>query len=178
MSDKTKSRLARCRFSKETNNWICFCCLEKQKSKKNRSFVRFLGESTTRQSALGFIWPLECYIHQEVNRVLKEWRNSCCFLRSLCKIAIPSLKRKFQKLHSKLLRIIYSTFLRALNSQLFGYFFEMKTKQSRKDSNTDKTTALDNVTNELECSCLQPHAFNSSTLGPSANCNQVCTYNF
>jgi len=34
--------------------------------------------------------------------------------------------------------------------------------------------ALDNVTNELECSCLQPHAFNSSTLGPSANCNQFC----
>ena len=38
------------------------------------------------------------------------------------------------------------------------------------------TTGLDNGTNELECSCLQPHAFNSSTLGPSANCNQVCHF--
>ena len=36
--------------------------------------------------------------------------------------------------------------------------------------------ALDNGRNELECSCLQPHAYNSSTLGPSANCNQVLTY--
>ena len=88
----------------------------------------------------------------------------------------PRIACNFQKLHSKQLRIICSTFLCALNSQLFGYFFEMKIKQSRKDLNIDKTTALDNVTNELECSCLQPHAFNSSTLGPSANCNQVCSY--
>ena len=52
----------------------------------------------------------------------------------------------------------------------------METEKSSKYLNTEKTTALDNVTNELECSCLQPHAFNSSTLGPSANCNQVHTY--
>ena len=57
-----------------------------------------------------------------------------------------------------------------------GNSLKQKRKKSRKYLNTDKTTALDNVTNELECSCLQPHAFNSSTLGPSANCNQVSTY--
>ena len=36
------------------------------------------------------------------------------------------------------------------------------------------STSLDNGRKELECSCLQSHAYNSSTLGPSANCNQVC----
>ena len=66
-------------------------------------------------------------------------------------------------------------FILCIHNQ-FDISLKWKRKNSRKYLNTDKTTALDNVTNELECSCLQPHAFNSSTLGPSANCNQVHTY--
>ena len=30
----------------------------------------------------------------------------------------------------------------------------------------------------LECLCLQPGAYNSSMLGPSIKCNQVCKYFF
>ena len=30
--------------------------------KKKKLFVHFLGESMARQSAFGFIWPLQCYL--------------------------------------------------------------------------------------------------------------------
>ena len=59
---KPKSVWACCRFSKKTNERICFVCHEKQKRKQNkfiRSFGFFLGESTASQSAFGFIGPLE-----------------------------------------------------------------------------------------------------------------------
>ena len=52
---KPKARLARHRFSQKMNKQICFVCCEKQKSKPNKYFVRFLGESATHQSVFGFI---------------------------------------------------------------------------------------------------------------------------
>ena len=45
---KLKAGLARHRFSQKTNARISFVCCE-------NSFVRFLGESTTHQSAFSFI---------------------------------------------------------------------------------------------------------------------------
>ena len=51
---KMKAVWAHHRFSQKTNKQICFVCHEKQKSKQHK-FVRFLGESTARQFAFGFI---------------------------------------------------------------------------------------------------------------------------
>ena len=55
---KPKAVWACSRFSQKTKKWICFAFCEKQKANKTNSFIRFLGESTARQSAFGFIWPL------------------------------------------------------------------------------------------------------------------------
>ena len=43
---------------KGTNKFVFFCCIKQESKKPTNSFLRFLGKSTTRQSALGFIWPL------------------------------------------------------------------------------------------------------------------------
>ena len=55
---KTKSRLVRRIFSLTKNKRnLCFLTWRVKKQKKKMLF-RFLGESTARQSAYGFIWPL------------------------------------------------------------------------------------------------------------------------
>jgi hypothetical protein len=46
--------MARCRFSQKTNKWHLTLLIRE----KRNLFVRFLGESTPRQSAYGFIRPL------------------------------------------------------------------------------------------------------------------------
>ena len=43
---------------KRTNEFGFFAVKSKKAKKKTNSFVRFLGESTARQSAYGFVWPL------------------------------------------------------------------------------------------------------------------------
>ena len=50
--------MAHRRFSKKMNEQISFVYCENQKSKQNKFVLWFLGESTARQSAFGFIWPL------------------------------------------------------------------------------------------------------------------------
>ena len=47
-------------FAHEQTNLFCLLRKEKKQTKQICSFIRFLGESTARQSAFGFIWPLEC----------------------------------------------------------------------------------------------------------------------
>ena len=53
---KPKAGLACRRFSQKMKEQICFVCCEKQKKANiTNSLVHFLGESTVRQSAFGFI---------------------------------------------------------------------------------------------------------------------------
>ena len=53
---KSEAGLGRHRFSqkKRTNELVLFA-VKNKKANKTNSFVRFMGESTARQSALGFI---------------------------------------------------------------------------------------------------------------------------
>ena len=52
---KMKAVWAHHRFSQKTKERICFFLFEKHKSKQNNFDHSFLGESTVRQSAFGFI---------------------------------------------------------------------------------------------------------------------------
>ena len=52
---KPKAGWANCRFSKKTNKRICLFAMKSKKANKTNLFVRFLRESTARQSAFGFI---------------------------------------------------------------------------------------------------------------------------
>ena len=57
---KPKVGLACRRFCKKTNKqiWFDLFAVKSKKANKTNSFVHFLGESTARKSAFGFIWPL------------------------------------------------------------------------------------------------------------------------
>ena len=55
---KSKAALACCRLSQTRTNEFVLFAVKRKKANKTNSFVRFLGESTARQSAFGLIWPL------------------------------------------------------------------------------------------------------------------------
>ena len=81
-----KAELVYRRFSQNTNEWICFVCCEKQKSKQNKFVPSFFGQSTARQSAFGFISSL-VYVKKFRNKI--PFQNSTfllsCFENILAK---------------------------------------------------------------------------------------------
>ena len=76
--------MARCRFFQKMNEQIWFFVVTTFHGKKTSSFVHFLGESTVRQSAYGFIRPLvtEVMLFYTPICVLKIVRSKCHFLLS------------------------------------------------------------------------------------------------
>ena len=57
--------MAHRRFSQKPNKQLCCCfCFLNLHGKKTNPFVCFLGESTARQFAYGFIWPLHNFFSE------------------------------------------------------------------------------------------------------------------
>jgi len=55
---------------------ICFFAVKIKNVNKTNSFVRFFGESTARQSAFGFIWPL-AWINNWDNSLDEQMDRTC-----------------------------------------------------------------------------------------------------
>ena len=68
--------MVRPRLSQKTNEQICFFfAVKRKKAKKTANlFVRFLGESTARQSAYGFIRTLACQTCKQMVLTLDDFR--------------------------------------------------------------------------------------------------------
>ena len=101
----------KCRFSKKTNEQICFPILTTVLDRKTNSFVHFLGESAALQFCFEIYWPLEeevknsflCDLRVKFHKSIRV----CNFHGAIRPPRPPSWAQDFRQLCPALVRCVY-----------------------------------------------------------------------